>query len=70
MQRVVRDDGTDAPDGEIGALWVRGGSAALRYEDDPERTAQVFRAADGGWVATSDKVRRAELKLWDVPAGK
>jgi acyl-coenzyme A synthetase/AMP-(fatty) acid ligase len=53
--RVVRDDGSDAPDGEIGALWMRGGSAALRYEDDPERTAQVFR---GGWVATSDKVRR------------
>lgn len=58
--RVVRDDGTDAPDGEIGALWVRGGSTALRYEGDPERTAQVFRHADGGWVATSDKVRRQD----------
>ncbi|HVU50121.1 MAG TPA: benzoate-CoA ligase family protein [Polyangia bacterium] len=57
--RVVRDDGSDAPDGEIGARWVRGGSAALRYEGDPERTAQVFGRADGGWVATSDKVRRA-----------
>jgi benzoate-CoA ligase family protein len=57
--RVVRDDGTDAPDGEIGALWVRGGSAALCYEGDPERTAQVFgRGADRSWVATSDKVRR------------
>ncbi|HTA19981.1 MAG TPA: benzoate-CoA ligase family protein [Polyangia bacterium] len=55
--RVVRDDGTDAPDGEIGALWVRGGSAALGYEGDPERTAQVF-GRDGAWVATSDKVRR------------
>jgi benzoate-CoA ligase family protein len=54
--RVVRDDGSDAPDGEIGALWVRGGSAALHYEGDPERTAQVFRG--DGWVATSDKVRR------------
>jgi benzoate-CoA ligase family protein len=59
--RVVRDDGTDAPDGEIGALWVRGGSAALHYEADPEHTAQVFRAKDeGGWVATSDKVRRED----------
>jgi benzoate-CoA ligase family protein len=56
--RVVRDDGTDAPDGEIGALWVRGGSAALRYEGDPERSAATFRT--DGWVATSDKVRRAE----------
>jgi benzoate-CoA ligase family protein len=56
--RVVRDDGTDAPDGEIGALWVRGGSAALRYEGDPRRSAATFRA--DGWVATSDKVRRAE----------
>jgi len=55
--RVVRDDGTDAPDGEIGALWVRGASAALHYEGDPERTAQVFR---DGWVVTSDKVRRQD----------
>jgi benzoate-CoA ligase family protein len=54
--RVVRDDGGDAPDGEIGALWVRGGSSALHYEGDPERTAQVFK--DAGWVATSDKVHR------------
>jgi benzoate-CoA ligase len=59
--RVVRDDGDDAPDGEIGALWVRGGSAALGYEGDPERTAQVFRRGrDAGWVATSDKVRRVD----------
>jgi benzoate-CoA ligase family protein len=59
--RVVRDDGADAADGEIGALWVRGGSAALYYEGDAERTAQVFRGKDqGGWVATSDKVRRED----------
>jgi benzoate-CoA ligase family protein len=57
--RVVRDDGSEAPDGEIGALWMRGGSAALGYEGDPERSAQVFRR-DGDWVATSDKVRRRE----------
>jgi benzoate-CoA ligase family protein len=59
--RVVRDDGSDAPDDEIGALWMRGGSAALGYEGDPERTAQVFgRGPDGAWVATSDKVRRVD----------
>jgi benzoate-CoA ligase family protein len=59
--RVMRDDGADAPDGEIGALWVRGGSAALCYEGDAERTAQVFRRGpDAGWVATSDKVRRVD----------
>jgi benzoate-CoA ligase len=56
--RVVRDDSSDAPDGEIGALWVRGGSAARRYEGDPQRSAATFRA--DGWVATSDKVRRAD----------
>ncbi|HSZ84241.1 MAG TPA: benzoate-CoA ligase family protein [Polyangia bacterium] len=55
--RVVRDDGADAADDEIGALWVRGGSAALGYEGDPARTAQVFKK-EGAWVATSDKVRR------------
>jgi benzoate-CoA ligase len=53
--RVVRDDGSDAPDGEVGALWMKGGSAAAYYENDPEHTAQVFR---GDWVATSDQVRR------------
>jgi benzoate-CoA ligase len=56
--RVVRDDGADADDGEVGALWVRGASAALRYEGDPERSAQVFR--DDGWVVTSDKVTRRD----------
>jgi benzoate-CoA ligase len=56
--RVVRDDGRDAIDGETGALWVRGGSAAQRYEGEPERSAQVFRG--DGWVATSDQVRRVD----------
>jgi benzoate-CoA ligase len=60
--RVVRPDGGDAPDGDIGALWVRGGSAALRYEADPERTAQVFRS--DGWVVTSDLVRRREGRFF------
>jgi benzoate-CoA ligase len=38
---------------------MRGGSAALGYEGDPERSALVF-GRDGDWVATSDKVRRVD----------
>ncbi|HXI56924.1 MAG TPA: benzoate-CoA ligase family protein [Polyangia bacterium] len=56
--RIVRPDGSDASDGEIGTLWVSGGSAAVRYEGDPERTAATM-VEQGGrrWIVTSDLLR-------------
>ncbi|HEX3694473.1 MAG TPA: benzoate-CoA ligase family protein [Polyangia bacterium] len=57
--RLVRPDGSDAADGEIGTLWVSGGSAALRYAGDPEGTARTMVVRDGRrWIVTSDLLRR------------
>jgi benzoate-CoA ligase family protein len=52
----VRDAaGQRVPDGEVGQLWVRGGSRALGYWQDLPRTMRTFR---GEWVVTGDLIRR------------
>jgi crotonobetaine/carnitine-CoA ligase len=53
--RVVRDDGTDAPDGEAGELWLANPATMCGYWDDAEQTAA---ALAGGWLHTGDVVRR------------
>ncbi|MBI3724898.1 benzoate-CoA ligase family protein [bacterium] len=53
--RVVRPDGTDAPDGEVGTLWVKGDSAAVYYWQDHEKSKQVLR---GDWVVSGDLFTR------------
>jgi benzoate-CoA ligase family protein len=52
---VRGDDGADLPPGEVGRLWVRGGSRALGYWQDLDATADVFR---GEWVVAGDLVSR------------
>jgi crotonobetaine/carnitine-CoA ligase len=53
--RVVRDEGTDADDGEVGELHLRSPATMLGYWKDPVQTAA---ALDGGWFHTGDLVRR------------
>jgi benzoate-CoA ligase len=53
--RVVDGAGRDAPPGEPGELWVRGGSVMARYWNRPGRTRRALR---GGWLATGDRFRR------------
>jgi benzoate-CoA ligase family protein len=55
--RVVRPDGGDAPDGEIGTLWVKGDSAALCYWQAHEKSKEVLR---GDWVVSGDLFRRED----------
>jgi benzoate-CoA ligase len=50
--KIVDDAGVPLPDGEIGNLWVRGGSAFAEYWRIPELTARTKR---GEWVVTGDK---------------
>jgi benzoate-CoA ligase family protein len=52
---VRDDDGRDLPDGEVGRLWVRGGSRAIGYWQDLEKSAEAFR---GEWFVGGDMVRR------------
>ena len=52
--RVCDDAGEPVADGEIGRLWVRGGSRAWGYWRDLPRTMETFR---GEWVVGGDLVR-------------
>jgi fatty-acyl-CoA synthase len=60
--RLVQDDGTDAPQGEPGELWLRGPQVFSGYLDDPGATAIAL--ADG-WLHTGD-VLRATPRGWFV----
>jgi acyl-CoA synthetase (AMP-forming)/AMP-acid ligase II len=59
--RIVRDDGTEISEDEVGELWVRRHGANPRqgffdrYLKDPQATAQAWQ---GGWFHTGDLVRR------------
>jgi carnitine-CoA ligase len=53
--RVVRDDGTDASDGEAGELWLSNPATMVAYWRDPEATAAALAQ---GWLRTGDLVRR------------
>jgi benzoate-CoA ligase family protein len=53
--RVADEDGREVPDGTMGHLWVRGGSRALGYWQQLDKSQACFR---GEWVVTGDLVRR------------
>ena len=53
--RVCDDDGRELPEGEVGALWVRGRSRAIGYWQQQERTTAAFR---GEWYVSGDLVSR------------
>src|SRR5207245_6714588 len=53
--KVCDDAGRELPDGEVGALRVRGASRALGYWQQMEKTKQGFL---GEWYVSGDMVRR------------
>jgi crotonobetaine/carnitine-CoA ligase len=53
--RIVREDGRDAPDGEVGEVWVRTPILMQGYFRDPAQTAA---AVEDGWFKTGDLARR------------
>jgi long-chain acyl-CoA synthetase len=52
--RIVDDDGSERPRGEIGELWIRGPNVARGYWNQPEATAATF---GDGWLRTGDIAR-------------
>ncbi len=53
--RVRDEEGRDLADGEVGWLWVRGGSRALGYWQQAAKSQQAFR---GEWYVSGDMVVR------------
>jgi benzoate-CoA ligase family protein len=53
--KVADEEGREVPDGTVGHLWVRGGSRALGYWQQLEKSQTCFR---GEWVVSGDLVRR------------
>lgn len=53
--RVMDEEGREVPDGTMGHLWVRGGSRALGYWQQLDKSGTCFR---GEWVVTGDLVKR------------
>ena len=53
--KVADEEGREVPDGTIGHLWVRGGSRALGYWQQLDKSQTCFR---GEWVVSGDLVRR------------
>jgi acyl-coenzyme A synthetase/AMP-(fatty) acid ligase len=54
--KVCDDSGRELADGEVGYLWVRGGSRAIGYWQQMEKTQQGFR---GEWFVSGDMVSRS-----------
>lgn len=54
--KVCDEGGRDLADGEVGYLWVRGGSRAIGYWQQMEKTQQGFR---GEWFVSGDMVSRS-----------
>jgi len=52
--RACDEEGCEVPRGEVGRLWVRGGSRAIAYWQNLPQTLDTFR---GEWVALGDLVK-------------
>jgi benzoate-CoA ligase len=52
--KIVDDNGTELPVGEVGTLWIKGESIAAGYWNKHEQTKSTFR---GEWINTHDKFR-------------
>ncbi|MCC8949395.1 acyl--CoA ligase [Bradyrhizobium sp. Arg62] len=56
--RLMNEDGSPTPVGDIGELWVRGRGIFKGYWNRPEANAALF---EGEWFKTGDLMRRDEL---------
>jgi benzoate-CoA ligase family protein len=59
--RLIDHDGVATPSGEVGHLWIRGGSAAIGYWQRPETTVETF---VDGWVRTGDLYAQDRDGFW------
>jgi benzoate-CoA ligase family protein len=53
--KLCDGEGREVPDGDVGALWVKGGSRAIGYWQRHEDTMHAFR---GEWYVSGDMLRK------------
>lgn len=53
--KLCDDEGREVPDGEVGALWVKGQSRAIGYWQRMDDTMRAFR---GEWYVSGDMLRK------------
>ncbi|HUE88072.1 MAG TPA: benzoate-CoA ligase family protein [Vicinamibacterales bacterium] len=53
--KLCDGDGREVPDGEVGALWVKGDSRAIAYW---QRMDETMRAFQGEWYVSGDMLRK------------
>ena len=61
--KIMAPDGTEAPVGEVGELWVRGPNVTPGYWNKPKETAATF---EGDWLKTGDSARKDEDGLYYI----
>jgi benzoate-CoA ligase family protein len=59
--KLVDDDGNPVAQGDVGALWLNGASAALYYHGAYDKSKQHLR---GGWIVSGDKFRQDAEGYW------
>ncbi|MFK4380952.1 class I adenylate-forming enzyme family protein [Bradyrhizobium sp. USDA 223] len=59
--RLMNEDGTPTPVGEVGELWVSGRGILNGYWNRPEANAALF---EGEWFKTGDLLRRDQLGFY------
>ena len=59
--RLLNEDGTPTPVGQVGELWARGRGIMLGYWNRPDVNAEQFR---DGWFRSGDLMRRDELGFY------
>ncbi|MFB6464074.1 class I adenylate-forming enzyme family protein [Bradyrhizobium tunisiense] len=59
--RLVNDDGSPTPVGEVGELWVKGRGIFKGYWNRPDANADCF---EGEWFKTGDLLRHDELGFY------
>jgi benzoate-CoA ligase family protein len=59
--RLLDDEGAPVAPGDVGALWVRGPSAALYYHAAYDKSCEHLR---GGWIVSGDKFRQDADGYW------
>ncbi|KAK8158103.1 4-coumarate-CoA ligase-like protein [Phyllosticta citrichinensis] len=67
--RIVADDGTDAPPGTAGEMWVRGPVVSKGYHNNSAADAEAF-VQPGGWFRSGDVMAFRDGKFYMVDRRK